>query len=65
MLVADYEIFKKDSLLGVLDIETNEVYQMWSISEIKEFIKDHLNEIWIRLQQRELRQNFSSWYVNW
>lgn len=60
MLVADYEIFKKDSLLGVLDIETNEVYQMWSISEIKEFIKDHLNEIWIRLQQRELRQNFSS-----
>lgn len=65
MLVADYEIFKKDSLLGVLDIETNEVYQMWDISEIKEFIRNHLNEIWIRLQQRELRQNFSSWYVNW
>lgn len=51
MLVADYEIFKKDSLLGVLDIETNEVYQMWDISEIKEFIRNHLNEIWIRLQQ--------------
>lgn len=47
MLVADYEIFKKDNLLGVLDIETNNMYQMWNISEIKNFIKDHLGEIWI------------------
>ena len=47
MLVADYEIFKKDSLLGVLDIETNEVYQMWDISEIRKFIRDHLGDIWI------------------
>lgn len=47
MLVADYEIFKKDSLLGVLDIETNDIYQMWDISEIKNFIKDHLSDIWI------------------
>ena len=47
MLIADYEIFKKDSLLGVLDTEVEKVYQMWSISDIKEFIKTHLNEIWV------------------
>ena len=47
MLIADYEIFKKDSLLGVLDTETNEVFQMWDISEIKNFIQIHLDEIWI------------------
>ena len=27
MLIADYEIFKKDSLLGVLDTETSEIHQ--------------------------------------
>lgn len=49
MLVADYEIFKHDSLLGVLDIETEEIYQIWNIQEIKNFIKLHLDDIWIRL----------------
>ena len=47
MLIADYEIFKKDSLLGVLDTETNEIYQMWNISDIKDFIKHNLMEIWV------------------
>lgn len=47
MLIADYEIFKKDSLLGVLDTETNEIYQMWDISDIKDFIKHNLTEIWV------------------
>ena len=47
MLVADYEIFKRDSLLGVLDIETDKVYQMWNISDIKDFIRHNLAEIWI------------------
>lgn len=55
MFVADYEIFKHDSLLGVLDIETRKVYQMWDVLEIKKFIKSNLNEIWIRLQFRKLR----------
>lgn len=54
MLIADYEIFKKDTLLGVLDTETKEVRQMWSISDIKNFIKTHLGEIWIRLQFRKI-----------
>lgn len=47
MLIADYEIFKKDSLLGVLDIETDNIYQMWDIKDIKEFIQKHLDEVWV------------------
>lgn len=47
MLIADYEVFKRDSLLGALDVETNQVYQMWDIDEIKAFIKEHIEDIWI------------------
>lgn len=47
MLIADYEIFKKNSLLGVLDTETGNIYQMWDIKDIKEFIQKHLSEIWV------------------
>lgn len=47
MLVVDYEIFKKDSLLGVLDTDTNEIYQMWGVPEIRRFIQDHLEDIWV------------------
>ena len=47
MLVADYEIFKHDSLLGVLDTETNEIHQMWSVDEIREFIQSNLSEVWV------------------
>ena len=47
MLVADYEIFKKDSLLGVLDVETDNIYQMCNIKDIKEFIQKHLVEVWV------------------
>lgn len=47
MLIADYEIFKRDSLLGALDVETDEIYQMWGVPDIKKFIESHLDEIWI------------------
>ena len=47
MLVADYEIFKKDSLLGVLDVETDNIYQIWNIKDMKEFIQKHLDEVWV------------------
>lgn len=47
MLIADYEIFKHDSLLGVLDTETDEIYQMWSVDDIKEFIRSNLSEVWV------------------
>lgn len=47
MLVYDYEIFKHNSLLGVLDIETDEITQLWDIEAIKDFIKDNIGEVWI------------------
>lgn len=47
MLIADYEIFKHDSLLGVLDTETNKIYQMWDVDDIREFIKSNLSEVWV------------------
>lgn len=47
MLIADYEIFKCDSLLGVLDTDTGKVFQMWTIPEIKTFIRDHISDIWV------------------
>lgn len=31
----------------MLDIDTNVVTQLWNIEEIKEYIKNHLNEIWV------------------
>ena len=47
MFIADYEIFKHNSLLGVLDTETDTIYQMWDVKEIKNFIRDHLDEMWV------------------
>ena len=47
MLIADYEIFKHDSLLGVLDIETDKIYQIWDITDIRNFIQEHIGNIWI------------------
>lgn len=49
MLVYDWEIFKHDSLLGVLNIDTREVVQLWDIKEIRKYILYNLDEIWIRL----------------
>ena len=49
MLVYDWEIFKHDCLLGVLNIETNEIIQLWDIKKIKEYIEDNLDEVWVRL----------------
>jgi hypothetical protein len=34
-------------LLGVLDIETNTIYQIWGVPEIAEFIETHLADIWV------------------
>lgn len=47
MFIADYEIFKHDSLLGVLDTETGDIHQMWGVPDIKNLIKNHLDEIWV------------------
>ena len=54
MLIADYEILKKDSLLGVLDTDTEKIHQMWDISAIRDYIRRHLGQIWVRVQFRKL-----------
>ena len=47
MLVYDFETFKHNTLLGVLNEETGEIIQTWDISEIKELAKSQLSNIWI------------------
>lgn len=50
MLIYDWEIFKHNSLLGILDVETDTVTQLWNIDDIKQYIMTHLEDIWIRIQ---------------
>lgn len=47
MLIYDFECFKHDVLLGVLNEETNEIFQSWNISKIQDFAKNNLNNIWV------------------
>lgn len=47
MLIYDYEVFKHDTLLGVLNEETGEVIQIWDIPKIKKLTEENLNNIWI------------------
>ena len=47
MLIYDFETFKHDTLLGVLNEETGEVIQTWSIPEIKTLANKQLSNIWI------------------
>lgn len=47
MLIYDYEVFKHDTLLGVLNEETGEVIQVWNVPKIKDLVEDGLNNIWV------------------
>ena len=47
MLIYDYEVFKHDTLLGVLNEETGEVTQVWDVPKIKDLVEDGLNNIWV------------------
>lgn len=47
MLIYDFEVFKHDTLLGVLNEETGEIFQMWSIAQIKRFAEENLDNIWV------------------
>lgn len=47
MLIYDFEVFKHDTLLGVLNEETGEIFQMWSIAQIKDYCKENLDNIWV------------------
>ena len=47
MLVYDFEVFKRNTLLGVLNTENGEITQVWDIPSIKQLAQDNINEIWI------------------
>lgn len=47
MLIYDFEVFAHDTLLGVLNEETGEIFQLWSIAKIKQFVEENLNNIWV------------------
>lgn len=47
MIIYDYETFKHDILLGILNTETNEVTQVWGVPEIKNLINKFMTDIWI------------------
>lgn len=47
MLIYDFETFKHDTLLGILNEETGEVIQTWDIPEIKDLANAQLTNIWI------------------
>ena len=47
MIVYDFEVFKHNTLLGALDIDTGTITQIWDIPGIKEYTEKNLGEIWI------------------
>lgn len=47
MLIYDFETFKHDVLLGVLNEETGEIFQTWSISGIKDYARKNLENVWV------------------
>ena len=47
MLIADFEVFKHNTLLGILNEETGNIIQTWSIPEIKNIAKAELNNMWV------------------
>lgn len=47
MLIYDFEVFKHNTLLGVLDEETGDITQLWDIEQIKDFTEKNLRNIWV------------------
>ena len=49
IIIFDFEVFKKDVLLGaiILDQDNKSLFQSWNKEKIKEFYKKHVNDIWI------------------
>lgn len=47
ILLYDFEVFAHDTLLGVLNEETDEVIQLWGIEDIKNFVRKNLDNIWV------------------
>lgn len=49
ILIYDYEVFKHNTLLGILNTDTDAVIQLWDIQKIRSFIRENLDNIWVRL----------------
>lgn len=50
LIVYDFEVFRFDTLMGakIIDDDNNvSILQTWDLSVIKQFYKDHINDIWI------------------
>ena len=47
IFIYDFEVFKHDTLLGVLNTDTGEVEQLWNIPKIKEMAQARLGDIWV------------------
>lgn len=43
----DFEVFKHNTLLGILNAETGEIFQLWDIAGIKDITKKLLEDIWV------------------
>lgn len=49
VIIFDFEVFKYNTLLGALVVDSNDIAlkQMWSIDEIKQFYNEHINDLWV------------------
>ena len=51
ILIIDFEVFKYDTLLGVLILNDKDntitKYQTWDLQEIKKFYFDNKNSLWV------------------
>lgn len=47
LIIFDFEVFKKDVLLGCLILPGREFYQTWNKNSIRDFYEKHQNDIWI------------------
>lgn len=58
IIIFDFEVFKYNTLLGAIVINGGEIelFQSWNLEEIKNFYKEHINDIWVG--------HNNSWYDN-
>lgn len=49
IIIFDFEVFKKDTLLGCIILNEGEetLVQLWDLNEIKKFYNEHKKDIWI------------------
>ena len=49
IIIFDFEVFKYDTLLGVIELHNNEekLIQMWNLDDIKNYFYAHRNDLWV------------------